>query len=236
MLLLPKNLEVLARLTSPPGAGHHRYALDCVRVETDGTHYQAVATDGRFLGLVQGDVPTGEYPELEALTRAPNGDTSGLVKSADWKRAFRAAPKAKDVRYQPLLASVACVLGHKPCGACAGSGKFEGQIDCPQCQGQGRTPCATLGSTDRANTHVLESVPEPGARFPNFLDFIPTTEPRLRVAVDAAYLRDLLDVALTFAGADSKRVWLEFQAHDQPFVVRAESDVQRFTGLLVPLS
>jgi hypothetical protein len=247
MLLLPKNLEALAALANKPGQAHPRWATDCIQVEMEGEKYRTVATDGRVLGLVEGTVPldSAEYPAFDALDRAPNGESHGLVKSDDWKRAFRAAPAGRKVRFKPILENVACMLGKIPCTACQGTGQHAvlaaeniRPADCPTCCGDGTVPIATLGSTNLSDRNVVESLPEARARFPHYQDLLPNefVKPRLRVAFDPQYLRMLLEAAVHFTGDTNRRVWLEIEDASKPLVVRVENETQKFIGLLVPLS
>lgn len=217
MLLLPKNLEALARLTCKSSGDDHRYALECVRVEHQADRYTACATNGRVLGLVRGTADSADdYPAVPALTAAPNGQTAALVSRDDWTRAFRTVPMSRRTSAKPILRNVACVMGRG---------------------------VATLGTTDLETQSVVASHVDANRRYPNPADVLPTGEPTLTVTVDPTYLAELLTVAAQYTTDAEAAVTLEFrtkrdrngQTRHAPVVVRAANGTQEFTGLLVPL-
>jgi hypothetical protein len=91
MLLMPRNVGKLADLASPDNG---KYSLSAVRVDSLGAdRYRVVATDGQMLGLVEGPGECWElYPQMPALSAAPNGATTALVPASAWTEAFKLAP------------------------------------------------------------------------------------------------------------------------------------------------
>src|SRR5262245_40122939 len=79
-LILPPNLGGLAKLAGDDT----RFALSAVHVAGGPDGYRVAATDGKALAVVTGQAAdAGEYPELPALTSAPNGEREALVPARD---------------------------------------------------------------------------------------------------------------------------------------------------------
>ena len=95
MLMLPRNLGLLANLTSE-GAGRHK-AMAGVRVtECREDWYRLEVTDGHRLAIVCGpsNCPAHQESRLKAkLDGAANGAVQGTIPSQEWQRWFRSLPK-----------------------------------------------------------------------------------------------------------------------------------------------
>jgi hypothetical protein len=208
MNLLHGNLNALAKLTESASG---RYATSGVLVEADGDErYRAVATNGRYLGLVEGEPSTaiGHYPNVEAVRNAPNGATKAIIPAKDFAAATAAASKKKAA---PLGRYVATVLGEK---------------------------VATMVTHDGENTATTTAQTIDG-RFPDWRKVLDSVDkkgaPAFSIRVDARYLVQLLTAAATFTQDNCGAVTLEFFGKDDPMRVVGASVEQKFTGLLVPL-
>lgn len=102
---LPKNLAKLSDLCQKETAYASKWAgTTGVHLECEGWHYEAIATNGRILGLVKG-TETEEGNEVKALTAAPNTANKAIVGAKDWSEAFKLIGKRG--------ATLGCVLGEK---------------------------------------------------------------------------------------------------------------------------
>lgn len=204
--LLPSNLAGLADVCARE---NWRYSLAGVRIAVCGDTYRAEATDGKTLVRVEGESDDARlYPELSALVSAPNGQTSALVPSKDWKEAFRGAEK---IRAKPLLRNVAAVLGDQVV-TLATTDLDSQRVTSPR-QVDGRFPDTDLVTPKR------------------------TAQPVVSVCFDAKRLIDLLKVALAFVACDEPHaVTLDVFDPASPVRVTTGNGQQRFTGLIMPLT
>lgn len=207
--LLPANLGPLAELA---GRESQRYSTTGVRLTLCGDNtYRAEVTDGRKAATVTGDCEDADqYPHLEAIASAPDGETRSVVPASDWRAAFKGVGKGKVVRGKPILANVAVVMGKE---------------------------VTTLASTDLERVQAAQPRNVDG-HFPDLaslMDGVDAEPMGSSVNVDARDLIDLLKAALAVAG-DTGRVTLELRGAGTPVVVRARRQGQRFDGLLMPLT
>jgi hypothetical protein len=206
LLLLPPNLAGLVRLAAADP--HSRFATAGVQLRSTGRGYRVAATNGRVLGLVDGDLPDApeHYPAPPALAASP-GTEAGCVLPADaWKKAFAAVPKGKTVKAKPILGNLAVAIGK------------EGSV---------------LASTDLDTDSELQPRHLEG-RFPNVASVLPKGEPRARFRVGVKLLLALLQTAEAFAG-EAGAVTVEVHDPEKLVAVRAACEGQEFTGLIVPL-
>jgi hypothetical protein len=215
MLTLHRNLSALASLTSKK---HFRLSLSGVLVEATAkegkTGYTAVATDGKCLGMVEGTCPVQEehYPASQSLTTAPNGATSAIIRTDDWKDTFKAMAKApKRTAHKDLYNSLAVVMGQQvtTVGQCLG------------------------------NTETVRQVQNIDCRFPAYRDVLKLNDqPIASVRLDAKILLELVKVASQFTDDDDEHnsVTLTLHGENNPVRVTTGNADQKFTGLLMPLT
>jgi hypothetical protein len=217
MHLLPTNLAPLADI-----AGEQtKFAMNGVRVELlESGRYRAVATDSKRLIVVEGEAPADvtAYPELSALTSAPNGEACATVPAKAWKAHFGKVAKltgGRKLANKPELRSVPVVCGKE---------------------------VTTLGGTDLEQTAV-ETTRNVEGRFPPYADLIPSgpgTAP-VKVTVDPKLLAELLAVVAKLGSATEPRVTIELRPDPdgtvrKPLVFRGADAGQSVTALMMPLS
>lgn len=208
MLLLPKNLEALGIIAAK--VPHHRYATQCVRVESPSVEYPSDSTytvaacDGGRAVFVQGTHDGTDYPVVQALASAPNGQTVALVRREDWQAAFKAVPRTPHFKHD--TSRVAVVMGKG---------------------------IATLATTDGTNESVRISEVEPSSKFPNMRDVIPHGKPLASITMDAAKLAELLNVVSRLSDGMAT---IEIYAADKPLAIRAKAKTQETTAVMVPLA
>jgi hypothetical protein len=217
MLLLPKNLEVLERLTADATGTVSRAfpGMTGVRVRVTEEGYRAEATNGKVLGIVTGPAVSPEdFPASAIPPAASDTAAEGVVPGGAWKEAFKGLPRRPPV---PALGQVAALLG--PEGT-------------------------TLVTTDGDAVTVTEA-PVSDGRFPDVEAAFPRGAPVARFAVDPVLLRTLLGVAEAFAGQEgTRRVVFEVRMPKggaalplQPVQVSARNEAgQEFRGLIMPLA
>src|SRR5262245_33322783 len=83
-VFLPPNLATLAKLCDKSAV---RFALDGLRATLHEGAYRVDASDGRVLGIAQGDGSPDRPPDYPALADAADG--TQLVARADWEAAFK---------------------------------------------------------------------------------------------------------------------------------------------------
>lgn len=105
-LLLPRNLEALARIT----ADNPRYACNAIHVvQYRNGGYLAEVTDGKRAVQVTGTAASAkDYPTVPALEAAPNGETQALFPGKEWLKAFKTLPKRDHGR--EILNNLALVM------------------------------------------------------------------------------------------------------------------------------
>jgi len=128
-LYLPRNLSALSKVC----ASHNpRYSVTGVLLKDKGDGaYEAVATDGRILAIVNGPRPAGD--DIPAAESAPNGGTEGVIDRDELAGVFKlpdAPGKRKSV---------------SPVGlALSAENRWTAATNAATCQGagvEGRFPC-----------------------------------------------------------------------------------------------
>jgi hypothetical protein len=211
MLLLPRNVGEVAKLA---GDDYRKFATSGVLVvQKEGGAYEVVATDSRYLGMVEG---VGEnpdtFPEVPGLKDAPDGATAALVPAGTFAEACKLVPTK--VRHKPVLGHLAVVMG---------------------------PVTTTMGATDldRARTVTTRNVE---GRFPAYgevLKDLAKKPVRASVRLSATRLRELLAVAEKFADPDSSSepaVDLEVRGKDDMVTLTVKNKAQKFTGYLAPMN
>lgn len=214
MHLLPTTLGRLADLCSDTP----RWATSGVHVvlRPDNT-FVAEATDAKGLVRVTGPCvgDPAAYPDLPALTAAPNGRTDALIPGGVWRKTFAAADKlTRRGRTRANLRAVAVKLGAE---------------------------VATFGMTD-LETSPVESCRLVDGRFPPAADILPRPgRGKDAVRVDPVLLADVLRVVAAAcpvpdSGATAS-VTIETYGPDKPVAIRCESaDGLRVSALVMPLA
>lgn len=205
LLLLPPNLAALAKLTAK--VEHARFgATSGVQLRTTGRGYRAVATDGRVLGIVAGELPDKpeDYPLLPALEAAPGTEAEAVIPADAWVKAFRGLPK----RGKPILQNLAVAVGKDG---------------------------STLASTDLDAASVMQPRHLDG-RFPAVECVLPEGTPLVSFRIDPDLFCRLLAVAAAFRGDGNLAVTVEVHSPAKPIVVRVAGGGQEFVGLVVPLT
>jgi hypothetical protein len=205
LLLLPPNLAGLARLSAADA--HARFATEGVQLRSTARGYRAAATDGRVLGVVDGDLPElpEHYPAIPALAAAPGAAAEAVLPADAWKKAFAALPKKAAVKAKPILGNLAVAIGEKG---------------------------SVLASTDLDADSVLQPAHLDG-RFPAVEKVLDLGRPRASFRVSAGLMLRLLQAAEAFA--EEGLAPLTVELHKGLVAVRAGREGQEFTGLVVPL-
>lgn len=108
MLLIHPNTATLTKLAAE--TSRRGLAMEAIRVQATESGYRVEATNGRFGAFVDGrnvDDPS-TFPEIPAMTTAPNGATEALIPAREYEQACKSAPKKMTVR---ALTGVAVSLG-----------------------------------------------------------------------------------------------------------------------------
>lgn len=165
-ILLHSNLSAIAKLVGESS----RYVMSGIHVSRKGeTGYRVVATNGKVLGLVEGDAgPTDEFPTIPAVETAPNGANSAIVPAAEFVKAMKDVPR-KMVR--AAMNCLACVIG---------------------------TQQTTLASST-LDSNIVRQPRNVEGRFPNVDKVIPKTAPAVTLTFNPKFLAELLQVASEFA-------------------------------------
>jgi hypothetical protein len=210
MLLLPRNVGELAKL-----AGEHgKFALSGVMVvEKPDGGYEVVATDSKYMGIVEG---VGEnpdtFPGVPGLRSAPNGAMAALVPAGTFAEACKLVPTK--VRHKPVLGHLAVVMAPNQ---------------------------TTMAATDldKARTVTTRNV---DGKFPASGELAKDLAKKpvwASVALSATRLRELLAVAEKFADPDSgsePRVVLDVRGQDDMVTLTVKNKAQKFTGYLAPMN
>jgi DNA polymerase III sliding clamp (beta) subunit (PCNA family) len=176
-LLLPANLASLANAC--PAAAEW-FALTGVLVKATANGYEAVATNGRILALVQGDSAADplEYPHVPELVEAPPSQDQAVIPASEWREAFRSVPRGKAVRIEPILGHVAVHLGQQE---------------------------SLLATSDGERASVRQTRNVEG-RYPNYEAVLPSDEPALTIVLDPDLLLALVKIARVFTIPDQSRI------------------------------
>lgn len=237
MHLLPVNLAPVADICGE----QNRFSMSGVFVEFDSGHfepttlgwtdhtYRCVATDSKRLLMVEGVCPdSNDYPALDAIEAAPNGECRGLIPGKAWSEHFKKADRlTKRCKYKTILRHVPAVIGKD---------------------------VATLGATDMESNEVCSTRQVEG-RFPPYQEIIPKKPPTVVCHIDPTYMAETLMAMakLMKDSGESYRVTMEFTPVPQttkggeddeklpkwvnrPIVLRAANTQQKITGLVMPLS
>jgi hypothetical protein len=132
MLVLPSNLCALSRLTAKEPS---RYSTESIRLQATTEGYQAMATDGRCLGLVTG--PSDEDLEVPAeLAKISGRCHEALIPGQDWSRVLRAAAKKGPALVQMAQHGTVFLVGNTQETLPAIEGRFPdvGQLLKQQCR------------------------------------------------------------------------------------------------------
>jgi hypothetical protein len=167
-ILLPANLASVTKCC----AADSRYALAAVRVAQTEDGYRVEVTDGRRLARVDG-TNAGDpdrFPEIPALTTAPNGASEALIPA----RIFAKACKDVNTRLagSEERRALAVRLGRD---------------------------VSTLATIDEDGGSLVRQPRNVEGRFPNTDAVLPTDKPLASIMVDANLLAELLQVAAQFA-------------------------------------
>jgi hypothetical protein len=210
--LLPPRLKALAELCAK---NEGRYSMQGVILKRTPDGYEACATDGRFLGRVQGRFPEdlGHYPNLPGMNGHDGREAvpEVLVPAKEWKECLGLAPKFGKYDSKPVLENVLVRTYAKD---------------------------TTFGATDLSKSRVV-TVQNGEGRYPAYDEVIPDDGKCLSLDVDADKLIALLKVAKEFADPDSGKVRLEIRRGRKwvkPLKVVAASRDEEFSGILMPLS
>ncbi len=210
MLLIQKNVASLSNLAAKDAGKYSMTGVSLTHTPDGG--YQAIATNGRYLGEVTGPGEDfASFPSLPVLTAAPNGATNAVVPIKDWQAAFKAIPKPPKKGGKAELAQLAVVIGERQ---------------------------TTFAATDGLSVNSSVALNVEG-RFPNsdsVFESTGKTSPRATVKLNAALLRELLAVAEQFSPDDTNGVTLEIRGENDPVVVRSANTEQQFRGLIMPLT
>jgi hypothetical protein len=167
-ILLPANLSHVTKCC----AADTRYVLAAVRVAQTESGYRVEATDSRRLARVDGTNAgdPARFPEIPALTTAPNGASEALIPAKIFAKA------CKDVNTR-LAGSeerraLAVRLGKE---------------------------VSTLATIDEDGGSLVRQPRNVEGRFPNTDAVMPTGKPVASLMVDATLLAELLQVAVQFA-------------------------------------
>ena len=231
--LLPFSIARLAEHADVKGSAS-RFALNGVMVEfgSDNT-FKATATDTKQLVHVEGQcvAPPDEYPAscIPALAHSPNGASKALIPSSFWRESFQKAKKLTRKAHQTALKSVAVVAGDKT---------------------------TTMAATD-IDSATCDTTLNLEGRFAPYEDIIRKAnrdgDRVLKVAVDPKLLISVLATIADFNDEDSIRAELVFRFSDpepegdnvekpaeivieKPFLVQAQNQTSKLTGLVMPLA
>jgi hypothetical protein len=167
-ILLPANLSHVTKCC----AADIRYALAAIRVVATEDGYRVEATDARRLARVDGSNAgdPSKFPEIPALTTAPNGASEALIPAKIFAKA------CKDVNTRQFgpeeRRALAVRLGKE---------------------------VSTLATIDEDGGSLVRQPRNVEGRFPNTDAVMPTGKPVASIMVDAAMLAELLQVAAQFA-------------------------------------
>jgi DNA polymerase III sliding clamp (beta) subunit (PCNA family) len=166
-ILLPANLSHVTKCCADT-----RYVLAAVHVVATDDGYRVEATDARRLARVDGTNAgdPSKFPEIPALTTAPNGASEALIPAKIFAKA------CKDVNTRLAgpeeRRALAVRLGKD---------------------------VTTLATIDEDGGSLVRQPRNVEGRFPDTDRVMPTAEPLASIMVDAALLAELLQVAAQFA-------------------------------------
>jgi hypothetical protein len=166
-ILLPANLSHVTKCC----AADIRYALAAIRVVATEDGYRVEATDARRLARVDGSNAgdPSKFPEIPALTTAPNGASEALIPAKIFAKA------CKDVNTRQFgpeeRRALAVRLGKE---------------------------VSTRATIDEDGGSLVRQPRNVEGRFPNTDAVMPTGKPVASIMVDAAMLAELLQVAAQF--------------------------------------
>lgn len=186
------------------------YALRDVHVEIHDDRYEVAASDGRHLAVVNGET-VGDpltFPASPELADLPASADSGNIRSKGWQASFRQAGK--------------------PRPDAPGTGFVAVHLD---------TEESLLATTDGDEVRCTH-LPNDPLTFPNYRAVLPTTEPLVRLFLNASYLLNLVKLAKEFGpgSENAHRIVLEVRAANQPLVLRARNEKQEYVGLVLPMT
>jgi hypothetical protein len=167
-ILLPANLASVTKCC----AADTRYALAAVRVAATEDGYRVEATDARRLARVDGTNAgdPSKFPEIPALTTAPNGASEALIPSKIFAKA------CKDINTRLAGSEERRALAVR-------LGK----------------DVSTLVTIDEDGGSLVRQPRNVEGMFPNTDAVMPADKPLASIRVDAAQLAELLQVAAQFA-------------------------------------
>lgn len=167
-ILLPANLSHVTKCC----VADSRYTLAAVRVAATENGYRVEATDDRRLARVDGTNAGNpvRFPEIPALTSAPNGASEALIPAKIFAKA------CKDVNTRLAGSEERRALAVR-------LGK----------------DVSTLTTIDEDGGSLVRQPRNVEGRFPNTDAVMPTAEPLASIMVDAALLAELLQVAAQFS-------------------------------------
>jgi hypothetical protein len=190
--LLPTNLAAIGNLAASEST---KFSMNCIKLELDDTTYRAIATDSKMIGIVEGCYvgDDKEYPEIPAMTNAPNGSSAALVPLKFWQDTMKAAAKLTR-RYgrgngKPILASVAVKTS-------------ETEI--------------TLGCTDLDSSPVSSSRHIEG-RYPPYKEVLPKNNALVEFFIDPDAMIKMLQTAKQYASEDCRYVRVRLHAKNLAF-------------------
>lgn len=219
MHLLPTNLAPLACIAGDSSA---RFGTSGIQLEANGKEFTAVATDGKRLVVVNGEFVSAshsvdgkmverEYPHLDALASAPNGEKSALIPATDWKKVMMESSRLTKRTSNPILRSLPVVMGKN---------------------------VSTFAATDMDRTMFHQPRNIEG-RFPAWRQVIPAEKDlAYRINVDPLLLAETLEtIAKLNEGSGLKAVTLAFnRSNEKPFTITAHGGESKIQAVVVPLS
>lgn len=107
IVLLPRSVGTLAKIAAD--SSEPRYVFQGVRLEKDEKTWRCIATNGKFLVLVEGQRGDEDlFPNPPIFAAADSKATAVSVPAKEWDKAFKEIPKRA---VKPILENVAVATG-----------------------------------------------------------------------------------------------------------------------------